>query len=80
MVSPGIIATDRLSELAAYLGETSGRSVDEELGAMGSAVPTGRIGEPRELAEAVAFLCSARAAYITGIALRVDGGKVSSLL
>jgi NAD(P)-dependent dehydrogenase (short-subunit alcohol dehydrogenase family) len=47
---------------------------------MGSAVPTGRIGEPRELAEAVAFLCSARAAYITGIALRVDGGKVSSLL
>lgn len=80
MVSPGIIATDRLSELAEYLGETSGRSVDAELEAMGSAVPAGRIGNPGELAAAVAFLCSRQAAYITGIALRVDGGKVSSLL
>jgi 3-oxoacyl-[acyl-carrier protein] reductase len=80
VVSPGVIATARLSELAEFLAETSGRSVDEEFRAMGEAVPAGRIGAPQELAEAVAFLCSARAAYITGIALRVDGGKVSSLL
>lgn len=80
MVSPGIIATDRLSELAAYLGETSGRSVEEEFRAMGDAVPARRIGAPEELAGVVAFLCSERASYVTGIALRVDGGKVSSLL
>lgn len=80
VVSPGVIATDRLSELAEYLGEQSGRSVREELEAMGAAVPMGRIGDPGELAAAVAFLCSQPASYITGIALRVDGGKVSSLL
>jgi 3-oxoacyl-[acyl-carrier protein] reductase len=80
MVSPGLIATDRLRELAAHLARESGRSVDEELAAMGASVPVGRTGDPGELAAAVAFLASVPAAYITGVALRVDGGKVSSLL
>jgi len=80
LVSPGILATDRLRELASHLATRSGRSVDEELTAMGDAVPVGRIGDPGELAAAVAFLASVPAAYITGVALRVDGGKVSSLL
>jgi 3-oxoacyl-[acyl-carrier protein] reductase len=80
MVCPGVIATDRLRELGEYMAAESGRTVDEEMAAIGAAVPANRIGEPAELAAAVAFLCSEAAAYITGISLRVDGGKVSSLL
>jgi 3-oxoacyl-[acyl-carrier protein] reductase len=80
MVSPGVIATDRLSELAEYRAEESGGTADLELTAMGQAVPVGRLGKPEELGAAVAFLCSVPAAYINGIALRVDGGKVSSIL
>ncbi len=80
MVCPGVIATDRLRELGEYMAKESGRSVDEEMAGIGAAVPAGRIGEPSELAAAVVFLCSEPAAYITGVSLRVDGGKVSSLL
>lgn len=80
VVSPGIIATDRLRELAEHLAADTGRSIEAELEAMGAAVPVGRIGDPGELAAAVAFLASEPAAYMTGITLRVDGGKVSSLL
>ena len=80
VVSPGVIATDRLGELADYLAEESGRTREEELEHMGAAVPVGRLGRPEELGAAVAFLCSDQAAYINGIALRVDGGKVVSIL
>jgi NAD(P)-dependent dehydrogenase (short-subunit alcohol dehydrogenase family) len=42
-------------------------------------VPIGRLGQPEEVAEAVTFLLSPRAAYITGQDIGVDGGLVSSL-
>jgi NAD(P)-dependent dehydrogenase (short-subunit alcohol dehydrogenase family) len=38
--------------------------------------PFGRIGEPREVAEAVAFLASEHASFITGSELVVDGGQI----
>jgi NAD(P)-dependent dehydrogenase (short-subunit alcohol dehydrogenase family) len=41
---------------------------------MSNALPLGRIGEPAELAAAIAFLLSPAAAYITGTVVRVDGG------
>jgi NAD(P)-dependent dehydrogenase (short-subunit alcohol dehydrogenase family) len=37
-------------------------------------VPVGRVGEAEEFADLVAFLCSARAGYITGTAVNFDGG------
>jgi 3-oxoacyl-[acyl-carrier protein] reductase len=46
-----------------------------EAGAAAS-VPAGRIGRPEEMAWAAAFLCSARAAFITGAAIPVDGGAL----
>ena len=38
------------------------------------AIPVGRFGAPEEIAAAVAFLCSTRAAFVNGITLLVDGG------
>ena len=65
-VLPGRIGTDRLYDLS------GGREHAEELGR--AEVPAGRLGTPAEMAAAVAFLCSARAGYITGVGLLVDGG------
>jgi 3-oxoacyl-[acyl-carrier protein] reductase len=64
-VLPGRIATDRIYEVF-------GREQAEAIGR--EQVPLGRLGTPQELAAAVAFLCSERASYITGVALLVDGG------
>jgi 3-oxoacyl-[acyl-carrier protein] reductase len=42
-------------------------------------VPAGRAGTLEEIGAAGAFLCSARASYVTGVALRVDGGLTQSI-
>lgn len=62
-VSPGLIDTDMTSGLSAPARE-----------AMLAEIPAGRAGTAAEVADAVAFLCAERAAYITGQVLRVNGG------
>ncbi len=44
--------------------------------ALGPRIPLGRMGQPEDVAEAVAYLCSDAASYVTGITLRVDGGLI----
>ena len=48
------------------------------LAALGAAIPAGRLGEPIELGDLVAFLASERAAYITGAVCQIDGGIIAS--
>jgi len=59
---------------------TEGQAVTpEDLQARAAVVPLGRIGDPRDVAEAVAFLCSDRARFITGQTVVVDGGVLAQL-
>ena len=51
----------------------------EQVKELEAEIPVGRIGKPEEFGAAVAFLCSPAAAYITGINLPVDGGRLSCL-
>ena len=43
-------------------------------------IPIGRIGDPVELGEVVAFLCSKNSSFINGVALQVDGGSIKAAL
>jgi 3-oxoacyl-[acyl-carrier protein] reductase len=79
-VFPGRFLTDRIRFLHRDRAERSGRTEEEVRAEDEAAIPVGRIGDPRELGDVVAFLCSERASYITGTFLQVDGGLYRGLL
>jgi 3-oxoacyl-[acyl-carrier protein] reductase len=62
-VAPGFIDTDMTRSLT-----------DDQQATMKAQIPLGRLGQPEDIANAVAFLASEQAAYITGIELHVNGG------
>lgn len=57
------------------LGEFMGGDTPELRAKFAASVPLGRLSQPRDIANAVAFLSSDEAAFITGVALEVDGGR-----
>ncbi|MEQ1625287.1 MAG: SDR family oxidoreductase, partial [Sediminibacterium sp.] len=69
----------RLQYLFASQAEKSGLQPEDILKKTLALIPAGRLGEPAEFGSAVAFLCSPAAAYINGINLPVDGGRLSGL-
>jgi 3-oxoacyl-[acyl-carrier protein] reductase len=73
-VLPGNTLTDRARHLAEVRAAAHGITPEAALEAAAQAIPMGRLAEPREIGEAVAFLASERASYITGVSLLVDGG------
>ncbi|WP_431137308.1 SDR family oxidoreductase [Psychroserpens mesophilus] len=78
-VLPGATGTERLAEIIKNKSSKAGTTQDEAANAMKSAVPAKRFAKPEELADAITFLASERAAYINGINLPVDGGRTKSL-
>lgn len=76
MVLPGRILTDRTGQLDAANAKAQGKTVAEITEAMLASIPAGRYGRVEEFADVVCFLASARASYVTGSMIRVDGGAV----
>lgn len=62
-VAPGVIDTDMISNLSA-----------EDKAALAEETPLGRLGTPEDVAALVGFLCSARAGFLTGQIIGIDGG------
>ncbi|MFJ6079272.1 SDR family oxidoreductase [Pseudarthrobacter sp. NPDC092419] len=79
MLLPGRIATDRVAELDQAAAKRRGTTPDAIQLESRKTIPARRYGEPAEFGAAAAFLCSAPASYITGVALRCDGGLIRSL-
>jgi 3-oxoacyl-[acyl-carrier protein] reductase len=68
------ILTDRIRDIAGRIWRRDDESVEETIERKSREVPLGRYGTAQELANAVVFLCSDAASYITGVTLAVDGG------
>ncbi|MCK4546950.1 MAG: SDR family oxidoreductase [Candidatus Eisenbacteria sp.] len=79
-ICQGYFLTDRLAELAAIKAKNAGETMDAVFGEWTSEVPLGRIGNPEEFGDLVAFLASEKAAYITGTTITIDGGLCQGLL
>lgn len=78
-VAPGRIDTERVRQLDERRAAAQSQSVDEFRAHFSRNIPLGRYGRPEELGEAVAFLASPAASYITGATILVDGGLVRAL-
>jgi 3-oxoacyl-[acyl-carrier protein] reductase len=79
IILPGRIATDRIRFLDEAKAKREGRPIEAVMAESTGSIPIGRYGNPEEYADAVAFLASNRASYITGSVIRVDGGLIASI-
>ncbi|HEX5893373.1 MAG TPA: SDR family oxidoreductase [Solirubrobacterales bacterium] len=70
-VATGMFATERLADLHGSLEQAEAAAKER--------IPAGRLGRPGEYGDLVAFLCSERAAYLTGAVIPLDGGLLRSV-
>ncbi|MCO6493044.1 MAG: SDR family oxidoreductase [Phaeodactylibacter sp.] len=78
-VLPGFTDTERLHEIINNKAEKSGATREQVISGMKAGVPLRRFGDPSEPGAAIAFLASPAAAYISGVALPVDGGRLRNM-
>jgi 3-oxoacyl-[acyl-carrier protein] reductase len=79
-VLPGFTRTERLVDLAEAAAARADSTVEAVYEGWKNEVPAGRLGDPPEIGWMAAFLCSERAAYVTGQSVAVDGGWIKGLL
>ena len=79
LLLPGRIATDRVASLDEATAARTGRTLEQVQAESRARIPAGRYGRPDEFGAVAAFLSSDLASYVTGVALRCDGGLVASL-
>jgi len=78
-VLPGYTRTARLEQILDDRSASTGKTRDAIAATMLSTVPVGRFAEAGEIAAAIAFLASPAAAYVNGVSLAVDGGRMQSI-
>lgn len=79
VVAPGRISTERIDELDRANAARTGQELEAVRRASVASIPLGRLGRPEEFANLVVFLASARASYISGQGLFVDGAASTTL-
>jgi 3-oxoacyl-[acyl-carrier protein] reductase len=73
-IAPGPIMTDRLTEILSARARTLGITPDDQFKRFAETIPVRRMGQPNEIGDLCAYLCSPQAGYITGQTIVVDGG------
>jgi 3-oxoacyl-[acyl-carrier protein] reductase len=78
-VLPGYTRTQRLEQILRDRAAATGKTEEAVAQGMLATVPVGRFAQAQEIAAAIAFLASPAAAYINGVSLAVDGGRMQSI-
>ena len=74
-ICPGLTNTERARSIQQAQADADGRDVDDLLKELGGKLPAGRIAEPEEIAQVVAFLASEPCSYMFGSSIYMDGGE-----
>ncbi|RNF83250.1 SDR family oxidoreductase [Montanilutibacter psychrotolerans] len=76
---PGFTETGRITQLVGDRARATGLPEAQIAEDMRKTVPAGRFAKPAEIGGVIAFLCSPAAAYVNGVSLAVDGGRMNSI-
>src|ERR1700692_1490984 len=78
-IAPGPILTDRITEIMSARAKSAGVTPDDQLKRFAQTVPVRRLGQPNEIGDFCAYLCSPQAGSLTGQTIVVDGGVNRSI-